>query len=355
MNRIEGDLLLVLLRSALGNRVDSNDFSNVDWNVLIRLAESQGVISSALDGFQKIQITDSLDIDTYLKWLGKATTNSDYYDSYVQTIADLAAFFAKYGLKMMVMKGLSCSLNYSVPSHRPCGDIDIWLFGDYEKANSLIQEQLGIPVSCSNPHHAVFVFEGRTIENHATILDVNVHKSNQYLNGLLEELAEDAAPQIIIGHSVYFPSSQFNSIHLLRHMASDFATTNTSLKQILDWATFVNNNEVDWNFVRGIAQNSRMNVFLDALNQICVDSLGFEPEQFPVGTINNELEQRVLREILEDRDYNNKKSGRVRSWAMYGIHKTALLWQNRWKHKMVYDESMFDTFWWKTKHNLRNL
>lgn len=36
---------------------------------------------------------------------------------------------------MMVLKGYGLSLNYLKPSHRPCGDIDIWLFGKQKEAD----------------------------------------------------------------------------------------------------------------------------------------------------------------------------------------------------------------------------
>lgn len=41
-------------------------------------------------------------------------------------------------------------------------------------------------------------------------------------------------------------------------MANDFATENISLRQLLDWSSFVENNcdEIDWDFVFSMAKNS---------------------------------------------------------------------------------------------------
>lgn len=349
MRNVEYDALSILLKSALGNTDNSIQFDQIEWESVIRLAEIQGVISCAFDGLKHLSTTPNMDIETYLTWLGKATSGSDQYDSYVQTVSDLAAVLSKEGIKMMVMKGLGCSLNYPVPSSRPCGDIDIWLFGDYQKANQLIGSRLGTIVDYGNPHHAVFPFEGRTVENHASILDINVHKSNRYLNDLLEELADEADPFDINGQFVYLPSVRFNSIHLLRHMASDFATINTNLKQVMDWATFVSHNDVDWNFVREISHKAQMNHFLDAINGICVSFLGYASEQFPIEEKNVNLQERVLSEILENRHYGKIESSLPVYALTYGLSKTVTLFRNRWKHKMVYDESLLETFWWKTK------
>lgn len=61
---------------------------------------------------------------------------------------------------MMVLKGYGLSKNYPVPNHRPCGDMDIYLFGDQEKADKLIAEELGIKIDNSHHHHTVFQFQG---------------------------------------------------------------------------------------------------------------------------------------------------------------------------------------------------
>lgn len=353
MRNVEYDALSILLKSALGNTDNSIQFDQIEWESVIRLAEIQGVISCAFDGLKRLSSPPNMDIETYLTWLGKATSCSDQYDSYVQTVSNLAEYLTKEGVKMMVMKGLGCSLNYPVPSSRPCGDIDIWLFGNHQKANSLVESRFGAIVDYGNPHHSVFPFEDRMVENHASILDINVHKSNRYLNDLLVELADEAAPFDINGQLVYLPSVRFNSIHLLRHMASDFATTNTNLKQVMDWATFVIHNDVDWNFVREITHKSQMNHFLDAINGICVRFLGYASELFPIEEKNVKLQERVLCEILENRYYGKLESSDSSYTITYGLSKTATLFRNRWKHKMVFDEGIFETFLWKLLNYLK--
>lgn len=82
------------------------------------------------------------------------------------------------------------------------------------------------------------------------------------------------------GVAVCLPSVRFNSIHLLRHMVNDFATVKTTLRHVLDWVTFVKNNDVDWAFVQKIARETNMIRFLDAVNGICVAFLGYTSEKF---------------------------------------------------------------------------
>lgn len=45
---------------------------------------------------------------------------------------------------MVLLKGYCLSLNYPKPNHRPCGDIDIYLCGDGDKADDLLLSERGI-------------------------------------------------------------------------------------------------------------------------------------------------------------------------------------------------------------------
>lgn len=47
--------------------------------------------------------------------------------------AELAAAYAEAGIRTVVLKGFAVSRLYPVPEHRPCGDLDCFLCGDYEQ------------------------------------------------------------------------------------------------------------------------------------------------------------------------------------------------------------------------------
>lgn len=55
------------------------------------------------------------------------------YAAYEKAIGSLAGFYNQHGYKMMVLKGYASSLDWHNPKHRPCGDIDIWQFGEQKK------------------------------------------------------------------------------------------------------------------------------------------------------------------------------------------------------------------------------
>lgn len=353
--------LLQLLSISLGNE---NKFScsteNNDWENIYFESRRQGVSGIVLDSINSLSSSSRPNSKLLLEWIGDAVTNERRYFSYADTISRLTAIAEGLGMKMLVLKGYCCSLNYPVPNHRPCGDIDIFLLDNNgyhnEELSKTLEEHLfqeyGISVCYKNGHHSQFYFGDFLVENHSSILDIDAHKSSEYLELLLEEIVAEETSEIMIEDRLfYFPSSRFNSIHLLRHMANDFATVKTSLRQVLDWSTFVKSNYVDWSFVRDIAHRTNMNRFLDALNGICVDYLRYSEDQFPIEHREKELESKELDDILTSKDSvdHTIPNQSLFQKLNYGLNKSKRMWKNQWKYKIVYDENLFESFWYKVK------
>lgn len=345
-------ILLRLLSCSLGN-IDFVDIpKDVNLQELRQLSIRQGVHSIALDGLNKggkKQREWTLpETDVLMDWLWQTNVSETHYDHYRQTIARLASLFHAHNLRMMLLKGYGCSLNYPIPNHRPCGDIDIWMFGKREEADRIVANTFSVNIAFGNEHHSKFYLGKMLVENHETILDTNAHKSSQYLNSILENLTEESIPKDIDGTTLYIPSVKFNSIHLLRHMASDFATVNISLRHILDWSTFVSANPdyIDWSFVQDIAKRTNMIRFLDAVNSICVHYLQYPSTLFPVFCQDDSLRDKVLNDIFCNDDTDRRHIDKLSFWEKigYGIKKTKRLWRNRWKYQIVYDESLVSSF-----------
>lgn len=357
-------VLLNLLRCAMGNSKEMFFPEEVCWPEVYRISNKQGVSSIIADAFQVAEIagrhldqekSNPLFRAAMYQWMGMSTCAEEKYIAYTRELSQLAKFYRMQGLRMMVLKGFGLSLNYPIPSHRPVGDIDVFFAGNACMVDDLMENQLGVPVDRNNSHHSVFVIDGYTIENHHTILDLDKHKSNLYVEALLEELATESYMAPLDGEEIWLPSVRFNSVHLLRHMASDFATAGTSLRHVLDWALFVRSHseEIDWAYLRAIAKNANMDVFLSILNEICVRYFGFEDKMFPVYMPNERLAERVLSEIFSPAFTEEIPS--MNNPIAYGWVKTRRMLANRWKYKMVYDESLISSFWGLSINRLKHL
>ena len=179
------DFLLPLVRIGIHPDADLMPSpADVDWATVLELASAQKVAAITLDGYSRLFDTGmvTVDVEKPLKkqWIGQVIQSYEWkYPTYRATIGHLASVYARHGIRMMVLKGYGLSLNYPVPMHRPCGDVDFWNFGEYERADRVLEEELGIRVDHSHHHHTTFHFEGQFFENHYDFINVHAHPSSK--------------------------------------------------------------------------------------------------------------------------------------------------------------------------------
>ena len=144
MDNIQIESIMGLVRFGLG-KVNICSLSNPDkWQELYYNAQKQGIAAILLDGINKcFERGFKIDIDfqTKMEWIGLVQQMERQYQQYEKDVKDLGAFYSEHGIRMMVLKGYGLAQNYPIPSHRPCGDVDIYLFGDQENADKLLQEK----------------------------------------------------------------------------------------------------------------------------------------------------------------------------------------------------------------------
>lgn len=349
--------LLSLLRLGIGNQANSYH-ENYDWSFIHSLAEKQGLSAIILDGINCLPESVRPPKDVLLQWIGSSIQSYEYrYVSYQKAIAGLAGWYNAHGYKMMVLKGYACSLDWPKPNHRPCGDIDIWQFGQQREADAALEgfkfQDSSFKIDTSHHHHTVFEWNGFTVENHYDFVNVHTHSSSKGLEKIFKELGQDDSHSIEVdGEKVYIPSPNLHALFLLRHMASHFAAVDITLKQVLDWAFFVEKHtkEVDWEWLNGILEEFHMREFFNIINAICVDDLGFSKEIFPSIQFLPKLKERVLGDILSP-EYDWMDAHRLNLIPRM-LFKFRRWKSGAWKRKLCYKESDLETFLWGIRSHL---
>lgn len=334
--------MLYFIRCALGFETAriSND---VVWSELYKLSQEQGVTGVVLECINRYfekGVSLNVDFQTKMEWIGLVTQMEQQYQQYEKHILELAAFYLKHGIKMMVLKGYGLSKNYPMSNHRPCGDIDIYLFGEQERADKLIHNELGIDVDKSHHHHTVFQFQGETIENHYDFLNVHVRPSNKRIEAKLKKMA-DVRCKKEDDTNIYFPSVEFNAIYLLRHCAAHFASTEMTLRQVLDWGLFMekHHEEINWDEYLPYIKEEGMFRFYNLMGLFCMRNLGFDASIFH-GLYQDELFERFSNEIMEP-EFKDKENGNL-LWSLWV--KPRRWWHNRWKNRLCYPDSAWEEF-----------
>ena len=342
---------LSIIRLGIGHDAYSLT-KTVDWNAVEALAMEHGLSAILVDGVEILPEDKRPPKMALLQWIGEVLQNYESrYNQYHNALGSLAAFYNQHGFKMMVLKGYGLSLNYPKPNHRPCGDIDIWLFGQQKEADALLAKECGIEIDNEHHHHTVFEWNGFSVENHYDFLNVHHHKSNVEMEKILKDLGKDNSNSVDVNdEKVYFPSANLHALFMLRHAMSNFASTGFNLRQLLDWGFFAkkHGSEIDWNWLDKQLVHFGMKKLYDIFNAICVGDLGFDVNIFPKVQFDPMLKDRVLNDILSP-EFNEKERGGLFSRAIFKYRR----WMaNAWKHELCFNESMMSAFWSGVKSHL---
>lgn len=342
------EVLLRLLRIALGNESDLSLPFFVNWKEVIDLSINQGVAAVAVDGVQRIydaidsaqtapgsngyealESLDCLDMSAIkYEWFGYTLRNESCCEHNRQTISNLAALYRKWGVKMMIMKGYGLSLLYPIPSHRLLGDIDVYLFKLGGFADSVVCRELGIRPKQNEEKHSVFDYNGITIENHASFVNTISHPCYQEVELFLESEAQNAS----FDGDVYYPSPTMNAIFLPAHCGGHFFRGEASLRQLCDWACFLMRmgKEVDWPIVEKLSKKAGYFDFLCVMNRIAIDCFGVEPSYCPHWECSQKLMERVLDDIITPMPQRRSM-----------LCKVIRFFSAQWKYNLVYSDNMF--------------
>lgn len=389
MNR-NSELLIALVRYAIKGGQPPRIPSGVDWKAMAKLSHDQGVTAIMCDGISlAIQALEEAEeeqessaravIDEVRKakllFFNHIIGEERKFEKLTAALAGLAAFNRGNGIRTLLIKGPGLSLNYPIPMHRNSSDLDIYEFGEHEKADRLLEEKLGIKIDTTHEHHTTFKFMGVDVENHYDIINRYAHRDSAEADDHFKQLlSEDCGEIEIGGQKVLVPSAQFNSEFLLRHAAQHFAGERLMIRQILDWATLADRHfeEIDWKATEAFAEKHGMGRFLTILNSICIDYFGIEPEKFgdmaaaKFGDADAAVFRTASRQDgdLEARALDRGMAARVMDDVMEPefsetkpkkdtIRILAFKWRrwraNIWKHRLVYDEKlpmMFLTLAW---------
>ena len=357
---------LDFIRVGIGTSRGARVLREIDWMLLKALADRHGLTALVLDGLNSLPLNS---LDAYgmpqmlrLEWIGEVLQNYEgRYAVYRKRIGELAGFYNQHGFKLMVLKGYGLSLNWPNPKHRPCGDIDIFAFGKYKEADGALNKELGIKIEKGHHHHTVYEWKGYSVENHYDFVNVHYGHGNDELEKVFKELADETnvndnlndnngstskgteiTSVLVDGERVYLPSPNLHALFLLRHCLQDFASAELNLRQVLDWAFFIekHTSEIDWNWLTETIRKFKMADFFNVLNAICVGDLGFDAKIFPAVQFDPFMKEKVLNEIIapsfpreEPRNLIPRQVFKYKRWK-----------GNAWKQELCYHDSRVASF-----------
>ena len=330
-----------------------------EWRAMADLAVKQSVAGVFFDGIQHLYRTygDVLPKEDWAREIkgrlfGITMQLEQRNRKQVAVMNKVGSFLKRHGCQMMVMKGQACATMYPNPLHRSIGDIDCYLYNDYEKGNELIR-QTGVHVDDSWYKHSEFCIEGETFENHQYFVTTRGGKRYKRLDAVLKKEASSNLPlkgeanQLdsksnpfgeTLGGAVHYPPVMFNALFLTYHACIHFVSEGLRLKQVLDWVMFVkvHQEEVDWKALHGMCKEFKLDRFLNVMNAIAVEVFGVEKKATEM-VCESPYVEKVMNSILYDDDYIfNTTEG---NWQQR-FHIVCNMIKYRWKYRDIYQQSI---------------
>ena len=339
-------VLLSLLRIAVGAEPQRVAFEGVDWQKVYLHARQQGVLAVAFDGLMKLLEQDAELVHSFpkplkLQWITAALTIEKRYDNARKAAAELAEKWAECGIKTVCMKGMAFSTYYPVPNHRECGDFDCYLFDDYVKGNAVARE-LGAKVADDFYKHSEIIYKKLMVENHQYIVATRESKKRRALNALLDGLLRDEKSlSPIFDTKILMPQPMFNALFMTYHSYTHFLSEGIRLRHILDWALFLKSEQdrLDWGEFYAICEAQHLRAFVDVQTAIAVEVFGVDVSQSAI-TTTSPYTERVLQSIMED-DTAIFSQG-MSKWRTR-MMMLRNLFASRWKYRAFSDRGVLTT------------
>jgi hypothetical protein len=353
MQMNEREFLLNLLRASLLGDTDFAVPETLDWDALIEEANRQGVSVVASDGLQKLYdggaYSDLGDKELRRKkarWFGKTMEYEHRYAGQLAAATKMGKWLASAGIQTVILKGVTVSECYPIPSHRYSADFDCFLVKDgehleaYELGNQ-VMEKHEIAVDREFYKNSTFKVGGLMVENHKFCVPFRGNELLRCFERLLQQMILEGPLTVFGDTGLFEPPLLASALFLTEHAYSHFLHEGLNLRHILDWALFRrrHSTEVDWTAFDKYVDEFGFRRFYVAYEHLGEFVLGERGE-----ASLTDLERRMMDSVWAGLDLHESVKGFVGKLRLVGNTLRA-----GWKYRAVSNISMVKGLWIQVK------
>lgn len=314
------ELMLSLSRAAIMDEklAIPSDY-RIDWDRLLDVSATHGTLAWVWDSVYYLPKEQRPSRLQSINWGLSAQEIWDTYHHQESVLKQVVSVCNNHEIRLLLLKGIGLSKLYPKPESRSCGDIDIFLFQDFDKGNQLFCEDGSI---IETALHASFCIQNVNVENHKMLIFPNTKTKKavgQYLQCHLNdvELAED-------GYYLLspLPNLAYLLMHALNHFNYSIDTHVISVRNILDLAVFIYSNKKYLNPEETF--DVLHSIYLDRAFEMIVYLsewlLKVDLSEYHKGLVKQRDIDKIERVIFEDGDHRSIE--RMSMWE-----KSTLLWK----------------------------
>lgn len=327
------------------------------WKEIYEVSINQGVSAIMLDGINRIfeaggnkAVNNQIPILWWqrfiLEWTGLSLNIEAKNKQQERIMREMTNLWAVNGCRVVLMKGLANGLYYPNPIHRNPGDIDCYLFDDYEKGNQIAIEA-GAHLNEEWYKHSEITYKGEIFENHHYFVTVRDGKCSEEMNKELRSFLLKEELNYYPLSKACIPTTQFNASFLSYHACGHFLYEGLRMKQLIDWAMFLHKeqNNVNWALFYDFCKRYSLKRFVDSVTAICVEKMGLVITNPAIAT-KSRFADKIVHSIFYDNDYVYSK-GKGKWYNRLHVVKNML--RHRWKFVEIYEQGVFNMFWMEFK------
>ncbi len=320
-----------------GQLTKDNVLSTSDYQLSIQ----QGVGAFIFDGLQKATEVGALPPDAVsreikMKLFAHTMQVEKHCKSQYLLSAELASNFAKNGIRTVVLKGIAAGICYPSPWHRPCGDLDCFLMGEYVRGNE-IASAIGGEVREDFYKHSHINYKGLEVENHQFCTPIRGSKKTKDFERLLQSILLEDGTTKIGETQLENPSPLFNALFLTYHAQRHFLSEGIALRHLCDWAMLIHRQgaQIDWLKFKHYSVKFGLSRFAEAMTNLSARYLNVSaPDSYPIEkNENNEL-------FLMDCILNYKAHSYANVWKVR-YESVMSVFKSRQRYKLFSDTTAF--------------
>ena len=228
-----------LLRAGLWEKeVRLSPYKNIDYSVILNLAEEQSVVGLVAAGLEHVADV-KIPQQWALQFAGQTIQLEQRNKAMNAFVARLIGKLRNEDIYTLLVKGQGIAQCYERPLWRACGDVDLYLSNDnYEKVKKLL---LPIATNIEKEEkkrlHLGMTIDGWVVELHGTMYTKLSRRMNRVADDVHSDLFYNGNVRSWndSGVLVFLPSVNNDVIIIFNHIINHLFLEGVGLRQICDW------------------------------------------------------------------------------------------------------------------------
>lgn len=302
-------ILLQILSDIIWRKTSKYKYTESEWEEILTLAETHGVLSLVLQGCTSIG--EQMSAENWQKWFYKQLGAMLKNRSLMKLQSKLVGLMADSGIPCAILKGTSLSADYYDAFARTLGDIDLLVAPQFTRQATDILVAKGFVApkeSYAHPYHIDFYLDKTVVELHFAVSTFPDSAAGMEAKRIMESCWDTIQQKHIEQHVFPCLSNLHQALSLMLHMERHMTSSCIGLRQLCDWTVFVKNVSPVYfsEKILPMLERCGLGEFARVLTKTSLRYLGLDPAHVSwCASVKNSSAEDMISEILRTGNINN--------------------------------------------------